>query len=643
MGGTCRRTGRLQVGGELSTEGGLGWRLVVALGLVLLACTNGAGDTRRPGAAFQQLHMTWPWCRTQKDSSSSCGRVSSLPELSAARHRRLSYLVVCAMDPEGIADGAELESQQEGLELLSKPSRSDDDQSSSSPQRGVRQSRRSPPEGKVRNKAAQAAGRAASLPGPDLGRALGGEMGQNLVKKIDFLGVLLSKEAQGLSAQDADVGEKSNQGIGVLAALSKTAIAPSLRGDDDVDEDDRFEVTGASNEEDEDDDEEESDGVSANEGDEDSNSRSAAFLPPEQPPRPVSPPPAGGGSALGGELLFSSLSSMLNPQMGLSGTTRQRRIPRIPPSLMHITSLPELVRALEPAADAMQSAEQQQGDAGARDFVSLLAAPSDTVVAMNHLKRLSAPRRGADAATRARAAAQMDIFTRAARRAMPVLLPKHVALGLNAAAGRAGSAQLFEAALRRLVAMRDDPVRDYAFSAQSVAMILNAFARGSVAGPDARGAATHRGARDAAVVACLAPVILSRRLAEPPPAGAVATPLVERRVEPPHAWNGQNIGIVCNALVKLGWALNPKPARGLPFPRTGQKKAAPVLVKLLLLIKLGRTPPRRLYLLAHLPCAHSPQRLTCRAGGGAAARTPRSSRTLRGWRTWRPRGPSARG
>ena len=136
---------------------------------------------------------------------------------------------------------------------------------------------------------------------------------------------------------------------------------------------------------------------------------------------------------------------MLNPQMGLGGTTRQRRIPRIPPSLMHITSLPELVRALEPAADAMQAAEQQQGDAGARDFVSLLAAPSDTVVAMNHLKRLSAPRRGADAATRARAAAQMDLFTRAALRAMPVLLPKHVALGLNAAAGRAGSAQLFEA------------------------------------------------------------------------------------------------------------------------------------------------------------------------------------------------------
>jgi hypothetical protein len=164
-------------------------------------------------------------------------------------------------------------------------------------------------------------------------------MGQNLVKKIDFLGVLLSKEAQGLSAQDADVGEKSNQGIGVLAALSKTAIAPSLRGDDDVDEDDRFEVTGASNEEDEDDDEEESDGVSANEGDEDSNSRSAAFLPPEQPPRPVSPPPAGGGSALGGELLFSSLSSMLNPQAPPPPRTKwTRRVPR-PVLIGHVASL----------------------------------------------------------------------------------------------------------------------------------------------------------------------------------------------------------------------------------------------------------------------------------------------------------------
>jgi hypothetical protein len=60
---------------------------------------------------------------------------------------------------------------------------------------------------------------------------------------------------------------------------------------------------------------------------------------------------------------------------------------------------------------------------------------------------------------------------------MPALSPKHIALTLNAVVGRDCEKELLEAASKRILAMRDDPVRDYALSPQSIGMIMNACAR----------------------------------------------------------------------------------------------------------------------------------------------------------------------
>lgn len=62
-------------------------------------------------------------------------------------------------------------------------------------------------------------------------------------------------------------------------------------------------------------------------------------------------------------------------------------------------------------------------------------------------------------------------------RTMALLGPRHVALAVNAAAERDGGGRVLAAASRRVLSMQRDPIREYIFSEQTVAMIFNSFAR----------------------------------------------------------------------------------------------------------------------------------------------------------------------
>jgi len=140
----------------------------------------------------------------------------------------------------------------------------------------------------------------------------------------------------------------------------------------------------------------------------------------------------------------------------------------------------------------------------------------DAVVAMNHLKRLEG--QAASLRDRQRMALQMGELSQEATRSMGVLGPRHVALAVNAAAGRDGGERVLAAAAERMLLMSRDPIRDYVFPEQTVAMVFNGFA--------------HTGLRHAALLQCLSEVIQSRQR----PFG-----------------NCDNIACVLNALVKTGF------------------------------------------------------------------------------------------
>lgn len=79
-------------------------------------------------------------------------------------------------------------------------------------------------------------------------------------------------------------------------------------------------------------------------------------------------------------------------------------------------------------------------------------------------------------------------------RSMAGLGPRHVALAVNAAAARDGGERVLDAAAQRVLSMQKNPIRDYIFSEQAVAMIFNSFAR------------TGSGRRDPLLFACLSEV-----------------------------------------------------------------------------------------------------------------------------------------
>ena len=103
-------------------------------------------------------------------------------------------------------------------------------------------------------------------------------------------------------------------------------------------------------------------------------------------------------------------------------------------------------------------------------------------------------------------------------RSMPRLGPRHVALAVNAAAAREGGERVLSEAAQRILNMQRDPIQEYVFSEQTVAMIFNSFAR--------------TGTRDVRLFSCLSDVIRGR----------------EKGFQ-----SGENIAVVLNALVRTGF------------------------------------------------------------------------------------------
>ncbi|EKX55186.1 hypothetical protein GUITHDRAFT_131446 [Guillardia theta CCMP2712] len=178
-------------------------------------------------------------------------------------------------------------------------------------------------------------------------------------------------------------------------------------------------------------------------------------------------PGTGTFSALGSEILVSTLTS------SVSKKPERQSIPKI---LLYCSNITDLLEELETICTVEEGGAGKREGAAWMKFQEVLK-PEDAVLALNHIKRLEGQVGIDSIALNERKNRMFDHLAAQICKEMSALGPKHVALAATAVATRRRREEMMRAVTRRLLEMQADPVREFVFTEQTIAMLFNAFAK----------------------------------------------------------------------------------------------------------------------------------------------------------------------
>mmetsp|Transcript_41307 Transcript_41307/g.129892 ORF Transcript_41307/g.129892 Transcript_41307/m.129892 type:complete len:1079 (-) Transcript_41307:1648-4884(-) len=185
-------------------------------------------------------------------------------------------------------------------------------------------------------------------------------------------------------------------------------------------------------------------------------------------------PGTGTFSALGSEILVSTLTSSVSKV--ISGLSLKPERQSIPKNLLYCSNITDLLEELETICTVEEGGAGKREGAAWMKFQEVLK-PEDAVLALNHIKRLEGQVGIDSIALNERKNRMFDHLAAQICKEMSALGPKHVALAATAVATRRRREEMMRAVTRRLLEMQADPVREFVFTEQTIAMLFNAFAK----------------------------------------------------------------------------------------------------------------------------------------------------------------------